>query len=121
MNPAVLDPVEQAIMVVVALTGVGHHIAPRFHHDPFVVGNEPKRNGAAMLQQGRDIAVEVTKHGLLAVKGLRPRILARDSHRDVIRQGSGKGSPIAVSTGGEDCFHQFLIGGGAHGRFFSII
>src|SRR5262249_24502209 len=50
---ATFNPVDQAVVVVVALAGFGLHVAARLHHHPFIVGNEPKRHGAAVLPHQR--------------------------------------------------------------------
>src|SRR5215472_7248354 len=115
---ATFNPVDQAVVVVVALAGFGLHVAARLHHHPFIVGNEPKRHGAAvLLQQRLHVTVEIAQHDFLAIEGLRPRILPGDGHDDVIGQSVAPQRAVAGDDAGKDRLHQLLVVGCAHGDF----
>src|SRR5258708_2141137 len=113
------EPVNQAIVVVVANALFSHHVALGLDHDMVAIGEEAQRDRSPRLGQYiAQMAMQIAQQRRLALESLRPGILPGHAHRDVIGQGFEQQTALARGGAGEDCFHQLLVLSGAHG--FSI-
>src|SRR5439155_1608687 len=72
-DPAALEPEHEAVLVVVALPGLGGDVAPRLDHDDVVLGDEPARGaGVGAVELFAERGEQVTADRVLAAETARP-------------------------------------------------